>query len=87
MYTCDLWVEIVDDIIVCHDAFLVQTRPLISLINGFKWYIRRGNTFCGDDGILSFLQIFWALGWPKARVCSITGLFWGADAESKGHLN
>jgi len=38
----------------------------------------------GDNGILSFLQIFWALGWPKARVCSKTGLFWGGDAESKG---
>jgi len=38
----------------------------------------------GDDGILSFLQIFWALGWPKARVCTKTGLFWDGDAKSKG---
>jgi hypothetical protein len=36
----------------------------------------------GDDGIPSFLQIFWALGWRKARVYSKTGLFWGRDTES-----
>jgi hypothetical protein len=40
----------------------------------------------GDNGILSFLQICWAFGWPKPRVFSKTGLFWGGDAESKGTL-
>jgi hypothetical protein len=38
----------------------------------------------GDDGIRSLLQIFRALNWPKARVCSKTGLFWGGVTESKG---
>ena len=38
----------------------------------------------GDDGIPRFRQIFWALGWPKAHVCSKTGLFWGGDTESRG---
>jgi hypothetical protein len=37
----------------------------------------------GDDGISIFRQIFWALGWPKARVCSKSGLFWVADTKSR----
>jgi hypothetical protein len=36
-----------------------------------------------DDSIPSSLQIFWALGWPKTRVCSKTGMFCGGHTESK----